>query len=195
MRRMRWALYLWPGLIQLSVEGSWTALGVAFLAGILLDAALLATCVWTELLAHGLRSTLWMALGATWFASAVYAAVWDRKRANRQKAERAVDDASVPDAFAKAMEHYLKGEWYESESILGGLLRTNVRDIEGRLMLATLLRHTGRHDEAKTQLDVLERFEGAEKWQVEIGRERDLLAAKTEDTKTEENKIENTISV
>jgi hypothetical protein len=56
------------------------------------------------------------------------------------------------------------------------LLRKNLRDLEARLMLATLLRHSGRVDEAKRQLDTLARFEGAGKWELEIQRERDLLS-------------------
>jgi len=42
-------------------------------------------------------------------------------------------------------------------------------------MLATLLRHTGRLDDACGQLDRLERLENASKWELEIGRERELI--------------------
>jgi hypothetical protein len=43
------------------------------------------------------------------------------------------------------------------------------------------LRHTRRFDEATEQLDLLTRLEGAEKWQWEIHRERELLSeARTE---------------
>ena len=49
-------------------------------------------------------------------------------------------------------------------------------------MLATLLRHTGRLDEATRQLDTLARLEGAGKWELEIRQERELLKkAKTSD--------------
>jgi hypothetical protein len=43
-------------------------------------------------------------------------------------------------------------------------------------MLATLLRHTGRLEEAVEHLDRLQRMEGSEKWGLEIQRERELLA-------------------
>ncbi len=80
------------------------------------------------------------------------------------------------DPFAAALDHYLKGDYYQTEQILEGLLRRNVRDLEARLMLATLLRRTGRRDEAARQLDLLGRLEGAGKWEMEIEDERERLA-------------------
>ena len=55
-------------------------------------------------------------------------------------------------------------------------------------MLATLMRHTERFDEATRQLDRLVRIEGAEKCEMEIRRERELLAEteKTIDSPVEE---------
>jgi Flp pilus assembly protein TadD len=76
-----------------------------------------------------------------------------------------------------ALDHYLKGDYYQAEQVLEGLLRQNIRDLEARLMLATLLRHAGRGDEARRQLETLARFEGAGKWELEIQAERQLLTA------------------
>ncbi len=73
----------------------------------------------------------------------------------------------------------MKGDYYQAEHVLEGLLRRNVRDLDARLMLATLLRHTGRLDEATRQLDTLARFEGAGKWELEMRQERELLAEAT----------------
>jgi cytochrome c-type biogenesis protein CcmH/NrfG len=70
---------------------------------------------------------------------------------------------------------YLKGAWFEAESLLGKLVAQDHRDVDARLMLASLLRHTRRPLEARRQLDELQRLEKAEKWQVEIERERQLL--------------------
>ena len=44
-------------------------------------------------------------------------------------------------------------------------------DVDAHLLLASLLRHTKRLNEAREQLQRLERLDGAEKWQMEIGRE------------------------
>jgi hypothetical protein len=49
-------------------------------------------------------------------------------------------------------------------------------------MLATLLRHTSRFDEATKQLNRLQRLEGCEKWALEIGREREWLRAARSET-------------
>jgi len=169
MRRMRWTLYLWPGLPQLWAGASWSALGVAVAAGALLDLALLGTFVWTELLSPAVRNALWMALGIAWAAAAVFTIVWDRRHARGGSPE------SEKDKFSEATEHYLRGNWFEAERVLGNLLRQNARDLEARLLLATLYRHRSRLDEAAQELDLLRRLAGAEKWEPEIGREQQLL--------------------
>ena len=84
---------------------------------------------------------------------------------------------TIPNGFREAAEYYLKGNWFEAECALVELLRQNPRDPEAGLMLATLLRHTGRLEEATNHLDRLERFEGSRKWALEIRRERAKIAA------------------
>ena len=170
MRRMPWAMYLWPGLPQIWLRGNWSALAVSVSAAMLLNLALASSLIWSELVASDVRRGLWAAAIAAWVASATLSAFWNREQA----ASRQTDPAS--NAFAEAMEHYLRGSWFEAERTLGGLLRKNARDLDARLMLATLLRHTGRLEEAARQLDLLDRSEGAGKWELEIRRERGLLA-------------------
>jgi thioredoxin-like negative regulator of GroEL len=84
------------------------------------------------------------------------------------------------DTFADAAEQYLKGNWFEAECGLRELLRRNPRDLEAGLMLATLLRHTGRLREAARQLDALQRLDGWEHWATEIVRERARVKAARE---------------
>ena len=171
MRKMSWTMYLWPGLPQLSGRGSWSALVVAVGAAALLNVALLATFVWTELLTPDLRILYWLFLSAAWIFSAGLSG-WLRRR------EHSRNQAGVNrDIFSEALDHYLRGNWFEAERALSRLLRRNRRDAEARLMLATLLRHTRRWDEAARQLDVLVRLEDAQKWELEIRREAELLAA------------------
>jgi tetratricopeptide (TPR) repeat protein len=140
-----------------------------------LDLLVLGSFGWSELIAPGLRSGLWVGFAVFWIG----AAVWSAKQCRR----RAAADETNPGetGFSEALDHYLKGDYYQAEHVLEELLRRNLRDVDARLMLATLLRHTGRLDEAMRQLDTLVRLEGAGKWQWEIDRERELLAeAKTE---------------
>jgi len=159
---------------------SWPALAVAFAAAVVLDLALLSSLVWTELLAADVRRALWLALAAAWAGSALWSVAWHRRRCRRSHGE------SAGNAFDEALRYYLEGDWFRAERTFGRLLRANPRDADSRLMLATLLRHTGRLEEAARQLAQLEQFEDAEKWAVEIHRERELLAqAETTDSQVE----------
>ena len=169
MRRMRWTTSLWPGLPQLWAYGSWSGLAVALGAAVVLDLLLLVSFGWSELIGQNVRILLWVAFGVFW----IVAAGWSARQCRRRTA------AGNPDAredhFTEALDHYLKGDSYQAEHVLEGLLRRNLRDVDARLMLATLLRHAGRIDEAAGQLDTLARFEGAGKWEWEIREERKLL--------------------
>jgi hypothetical protein len=174
MRRMPWTVYVWPGLPQICFYGSWSGLGLAIGAALALNALLLVSFGWTELIGANLRSTFWVAFAVVWIA----AIVWSSKQC-RQKVAAGLE--SEADVFGRAVDCYLKGDVYQTEQTLEELLRRNVRDLEARLMLATLLRRVKRFDEAKQHLDTLAKFEGAGKWELEIQEERDLLAeAKTE---------------
>ncbi len=142
------------------------------MAAALLNWALLGTWVWSELIAPGVRTAVWATLGVVWAGSAVHAVIqWRRWGAG---ATRAGDGVSA------AIEPYLKGDWFEAERLLTSALRRDSRDLDARLMLATLLRHTARFDEAAQALDELARCEGAEKWELEIRRERELTSQKAE---------------
>jgi len=170
MRRMPWAVYVWPGLPQLWVRGSWTGLAVAVGAAGVLNLLLLGTFAWSELIAADVRTALWAGLAVAWATAAGVSARWNP----RELAEPLPD---LPECdFDQVLDSYLKGNWFRTQRDLGKLLKRNPRDLEARLMLATLLRHTGRIEEALGHLEALERFEGARKWSWEIRRERELLA-------------------
>jgi cytochrome c-type biogenesis protein CcmH/NrfG len=78
--------------------------------------------------------------------------------------------------FREALHEYLQGSWFEAEAKLGHLLRLDPRDVEGRLLLATLLRHNERHAESIEHLDRLSRLRGADRWSEEIAAERRAIA-------------------
>ncbi len=179
MRRTPWTACLWPGVAQLWSHGSWWGLALAIGAAAALDVLLLASFGWSELIGQNLRNTAWVVFAAAW----AVAVGWSIRERRRQAVcgagvspARAAGTAAPQDAFVEALEHYLKGDYYQAEQLLGGLIGRNARDLEARLMLATLLRHTGRVAEAAGQLDALGRLEGAEKWQFEMEEERQLLA-------------------
>jgi len=150
-------------------------LAIAVGAAIVLNLLLLVSFGWTELIGRDLRTTLWVGLGVVWVGAAVWSVNWSRKRAGDRNPN------PQQDAFDQALDHYLKGDYFQTEQILEGLLRRNIRDVDARLMLATLLRRTRRFDDAARQLDTLARFEDAGKWELEIRQERALLRkAKTQ---------------
>ncbi len=174
MGRTPWAAYLWPGLPQLWRRGSWSGLAWAVGAAGLVNLALAASLVWNELLASRVRTGAWAAVAVVWVGSATISRLAENRQAARQ------NRAPAGDTFAEATEEYLKGHWFEAECGLRELLRRNPRDLEAGLMLATLLRHTGRLGEAGQQLDGLQRLDGWEHWTTEIGRERAGVAAARE---------------
>jgi hypothetical protein len=182
MFKARWMTHLWPGLPQLLREESWHALALAVVAAALLNLALMGTLIWDELIGPGLRSGLWMVVGVFWVVSAVTAL------GGKQRQKVRVLPKRVEDGFPLALDYYLKGNWFETERVLAELLRQDSRDVDARLMLATLLRHTDRHDEAQVQLDLLGQLEDAHRWQWEIGREQELLAEarSNEDSQSEQ---------
>ncbi len=169
MRRVPWAFYLWPGLPQLWLYGSWAGLFLALVSAAVLDLLLLSSFGWSELIADNLRTPVWMSGGAGWLTvvglSVVHCRWW---RARSATSER--------DGFAAAINHYLRGDYFQAERLLERLLRANARDLEARLMLATLMRHSNRIEEAGRQLETLRRFEAAARWVVEIEQEQELLA-------------------
>ena len=170
MSRTPWATYLWPGLPQMCRHGSWSGLAVAIGFAGLLNLGLAASLVWCELLTPGVRTIVWAAVLATWGGSVVVSS-----RGERTADQAAQEAGQQNDTFREASDHYLKGNWFEAERILVDLLDDDPRDVEAQLMLATLLRHTGRRDEAARHLDRLERLEQSAMWQWEIARERQRL--------------------
>lgn len=165
MSRMPWAISLWPGLPHLLRQGTWPSLAVALGFAGLLNVGLAGSLVWSELLPSGARTGVWMAILAIWGGSLLFPSRENRRSHGASPTQRA-------DTFLEAVDHYLKGNWFEAERTLVDLLRRQPRDVEAGLMLATLWRHTGRLDEADRQLDRLERLDSAAGWTWEIRQER-----------------------
>lgn len=172
MGRMAWAVYLWPGLPHLWKRGAWSGLAVAVGFALVLNLALVSSLVWTELepLGTGNRIYVWLGVAIFWIGSATIGAIGDHRRDKIRK------DADADDSFAEALDHYLQQNWHEAERCLVRLLRRDPRDVDARLMLATVLRRAGRIEESAGQLDRLGRMEGSRKWEHEIAQQRRWLA-------------------
>ena len=77
--------------------------------------------------------------------------------------------------FLDARNRYFKGNWFESESIINQILAESPHDVEARLLLLTLLRHTNRIEEALIQITDIQKWDEAKQWEFEIKRELELL--------------------
>ncbi|MBN2291823.1 MAG: hypothetical protein JXM70_05325 [Pirellulales bacterium] len=139
--------------------------------------------IWSELTSSGMRITSWALVGLVWLASAAASYGWGQAVSNlEQECSDGRQDPSQPQGpevpLADGLQYYLQKNWFEAERVFRRLLRRNNRDMEARLMLAGLLRHTERFEEAKVQLDRLQRIEGSQKWDLEIRQEQRLLEKK-----------------
>jgi uncharacterized protein HemY len=90
-------------------------------------------------------------------------------------------DAATEALFCQAQSEYLKGHWRQAEELLSQLLARRSRDVEGRLLLASIRQRMGQWDRARQLLDELSQDAAAVRWQFEIARERELLAAREQD--------------
>ncbi len=165
MRWLKWLTLAWPGLPQLWFAGAWSGLGMAIGFAALLNVGLMTSGLWTEWLSPGVRSAIWLGLGAAWLAAGGLSARW---------VAAILPTGLSPlgeDLFNQARDQYLQGHWFEAEAILSQLLDRNVLDAEARLLLAALLRRTKRYPEAGDQLDRLERMDGGQRWHFEINRQ------------------------
>lgn len=170
MRSSRWLLCLWPGLPRLWQLGAFSGLTVAVAFALLIDALLLATWVWTELLPKAIVAGGWGIAAVIWGAAAYRNLRWPTAPPGSEP------PAGGAALFAVAQVAYLRGNWLEAEMLFRRLLAADRGDADALLMLASLHRHTGRPAEARHVLGQLERLEAAEKWAPEIQHERRLLA-------------------
>ena len=163
-----WITCLWPGLTDLWVHGRWRGLIWATLFTLGLNIALILKAVWPEL------------LGLFWIACAVVSLM----RLVTFNANYV--DETVEALFQTAQSEYLKGNHLLAQATLLRLLRQDPCDAEALLLMATLMRHTQRFAEARSQLSRLEKLDAAHTWQEEIVREYRLLEDRENDVSDDE---------
>jgi hypothetical protein len=187
--RLHWSAYIWPGLPQLWLRGSWVGLTLAVGFTALANVLLTATLVWNEWLPPRAKAIGLGALAMIWIVAWFDArADWRRMLVEWSTGERSTAD---PDArsdqwFQAAQVAYLAGDWVSAEQTLIKLLRHEPRDAESRLLLATLWRHEGHFEKASEELARLECLETAAPWQYEIARERERICADCVEPKSQD---------
>lgn len=181
-RQIHAAAYFWPGLPQLWTRGSWAGLAIAVGFTALGNVLLLATLVYTEWISGEHRLIGFGVLASVWLLA------WGHGHFVRRRlqadllgseGDQAAGDSSPLErdpVFREAQQCYLRSDWVATERLLLKLLKQDPRDVEGRLMLATLWRHQQRPAEALRQLERLSRLEAAEQWKHEIEAERQAIA-------------------
>lgn len=196
---MRWGQLLlcgWPGLAQLWLRGSYPALIWAIGFSLVLNLALVSTFLWPALLGSVFPAIVWPIIFLVWLVSiwASLSMVEQLAAPPKMSSEQERNDFSpenegiincdnepeldtVPShtLFNRAQREYLKGHWTEAESLLKQRLNQAERDIEARLLLATLYRHIDKLEFASSQLDQMEKLDDSVHWKFEINRERQLI--------------------
>ena len=163
------AMRFWPGLQDLWNEGSGAGLALAVGFTALVNLLLMATLIWTDWLGEGMRWIGWIVAAVLWVA-----AWWTASDGTSIGADGEPGDDAV---FAEAQRFYLGKNWFQAETLLCRLIAAQPKDVEAKLMLATLKRHTGRWQEAEELLEQLHEAPEAATWKAEIDRERTLVAA------------------
>ncbi|QDU96635.1 GtrA domain-containing protein [Lignipirellula cremea] len=178
----------WPGLTKLWLYGQWNGFVAAGVFTLLLNFALAATFLESPSLGSGWRITAWVLAVGFWAIS-----FWGSRREQfrRQSQERVActdmaEGAKGVDLYPQAQTEYLKGNWFEAERLLDQAIVSRPSDVDAHLMLAALFRHTERFEECGRQLTRLSGMPGAEKWYLEIFREKELLNRLKEDRLTDE---------
>ena len=171
MHSIRYATLLWPGMPWLWLRGSVAGLVLALAFAVVLDVAIVATWIWTELFETSLSLGLWAATAAIWLVGAVSAV------SAFPPPIPAARDAAADLLFVAARDAYLARDWLAAETKLRSLLVLSPLDAEAQLLLATLLRRVGRLQESREALEKLSRSDCGAPWESAIDRELDLLAA------------------
>lgn len=175
---MRWGPLLlcgWPGLPGLWYRGQYSSLVIAIGFSILLNLTLVSSFLWRSLLGDIFPAVAWPMVFLIWGMSAfvAYHRLTDVMSA---KPSEKVADPSRPDTlFIQAQSEYLGGNWDAAEALLKRQIVHEPRDIESRLMLATMFRHSRRLPAAREAILELEKFDEAFEWAFEIDRERQLI--------------------
>jgi hypothetical protein len=156
---------LWPGLPWLWLRGSIAGLVLALAFAVVLDAAVVATWIWSELFDLRIVTGLWAATAAVWMVAGVSAVSAFPPPIPKGR------DAAHDTLFVAARDAYLSRDWLAAETKLRSLLVVAPTDGEAQLLLATLLRRVGRLKESREALEKLSRSDSGGPWLSAIARE------------------------
>ncbi|WDQ14797.1 tetratricopeptide repeat protein [Rhodopirellula sp. P2] len=160
---------LWPGMSELWWRGRLSALPASVAFAAVVNALLIAKFIYPG----------WMSGALVMLACWIVAAAWGvlTVRSIRELplllSPRQVSDQ--PDRFAEAQVAYLTGNYALAEEALTAGLSIEPRDPPALLLLAAVLRHTGRLNAADALLTEIPKLEAAAAWNLEWESERARL--------------------
>ncbi len=165
----------WPGLPGLWYRGDTSSLLVAVGFSILLNLALVSSFLWPWSLGEIFPLVAWPIISLIWVTSALitYRNLPDLMSVTAKTGPS--DHQQSDTLFIQAQREYLGGHWSEAEALLKRCLSHSPRDIEARLLLATLLRHCRRLPEAVEELNNINKYDESVNWIFEIRREQKLI--------------------
>lgn len=177
MPALSWMTSLWPGLAPLWLRGRWSGLVAAAAFAGLVQIALVSTFVWPHILSRELPS--WATPAIAWILVLGFWVAGFRaglRELSRSPVPAPAADPQIDTWFREAQSEYLKGHWFEAESLLAKLLARQANDAEARLLLASIERRTKRLSESRQTLQDLKQSPTAAKWWLEIETELTQLA-------------------
>ena len=171
MRAARCLTLAWPGLPWLWLRGSLMGLVLALAFAVVIDAAVIVTWIWSDLVELPVAIGVWTAAAAIFVVSTVSAVQAFPPPIPLGRAEERLG------AGVAARDAYLARDWTAAEAGLRTLLARSPTDGEAQLLLGTLLRRVGRREEARDALEKLSRADVGQAWLAVIDRELARLAA------------------
>jgi hypothetical protein len=151
--------------------GQWSALCSAIGFTLLLNFGLTITLVYPEWFPREISLVVWLAVVVCWGIG--FSRNW-WQRATLLEVDSATDDVQ-DDLFHQAQTDYLCGDWESAAALAERVLFQNPRDVEARLLLASVLRRQNLFDESRRQIEIAGNYDGAVKWADEIENELDWL--------------------
>ncbi|KLU05477.1 putative transmembrane protein [Rhodopirellula islandica] len=160
---------LWPGMSELWWRGRLSALPASVAFAAVVNALLIAKFIYPGWLSGAL------VMLACWIVAAAWGVLTVRsiRELPLLLSPRQVSDQ--PDRFAEAQVAYLTGNYALAEEALTAGLSIEPRDPPALLLLAAVLRHTGRLNAADALLTEIPKLEAAAAWNLEWESERARL--------------------
>ena len=162
---------LWPGLARLWFLGQWSGLLTAIAFSFLVNCALLSSFVWPKIVDTQVHLLIWATTVIVW----VFACWRTYQRRGDLLDSQSIESSDHDPLLYEAQLEYLRHRFAESSALLERILFSNPRDVEARLFLATSYRRQKLWEDARNQLQIIDRYDQATKWQNEIQRELERI--------------------